>query len=262
MNGSSGRRRGVALAVGGALFVVVAGGVGATAVVVDRADRAPGAPDWTFPASERKAGGDIKDTGDEAGKSASELGRMLVPYGTDGYSRGPDIDGFGADADLTGAQAVALRKESLRTLPGAQREKLERQIDKERIKGMAMRSYSSTDDAPVSNVAAASAFTVQIVLSRMEDTRAVRRLSEFQTALFDSVGIMRKGPEVKGHKDARCFLGPDEKDEKLDMMICSAYRGEVLVGVVAESPKPLNAKGVALLLSEQLDRIGTSGESV
>ncbi|MFI1173796.1 hypothetical protein [Streptomyces melanogenes] len=244
--------------MGGALFVVVAGGVGATAVVVDRADRAPGAPDWAFPPSDRKTA----DAGAQAGKSASELGRMLVPYGTDGYSRGPDIEGFGADADLTGDQVVALRRESLRGLTGDQRQKLEKRVEKERVKGMAMRSYSSTDDAPDSNAAAASAFTVQIALSRMENTRTVRQISEFRTALFDSVGIMRKGPEVKGHKDARCFLGPDEKDEKLDMMVCSAYRGEVLVDVVAESPKPMNAKGVALLLSEQLDRIGASGESV
>ncbi|MFC0847554.1 hypothetical protein ACFH04_28175 [Streptomyces noboritoensis] len=256
----SGRRRGVALAVGGALFVVVAGGVGATAVVVDRADRAPGAPDWVFPPSDRKTAD--ADAGAQAGKSASELGRMLVPYGTDGYSRGPDIEGFGADADLTGDQVVALRRESLRGLTGDQRQKLEKRVEKERVKGMAMRSYSSTDDAPDSNAAAASAFTVQIALSRMENTRTVRQISEFRTALFDSVGIMRKGPEVKGHKDARCFLGPDEKDEKLDMMVCSAYRGEVLVDVVAESPKPMNAKGVALLLGEQLDRIGASGESV
>src|SRR6185295_8221437 len=111
----SGRRRGVALAVGGALFVVVAGGVGATAVVVDRADRASGAPDWVLPATDREPA-DQKDAGAQAGKSASELGRMLVPYGTDGYSRGPDIDGYGADADLTGDQVAALRKESLRGL--------------------------------------------------------------------------------------------------------------------------------------------------
>ncbi|MFI1105578.1 hypothetical protein [Streptomyces melanogenes] len=248
--------------MGGALFVVFAGGVGATAVVVDRADRAPGVPDWALPASDRKTADADADAPAQAGKSGSELGRMLIPYGTDGYSRGPDIDGFGTDADLTGDQVVALRRESLRGLPDDERRKLEKGLGKERIKGMAMRSYSSTDDAPVSNAAAASAFTVQIALSRMESTRTVRRISEFRVALFDSVGILRKGPEVKGHKDARCFLGPDEKDEKLDMMVCSAYRGDVLVDVVAESPKPMNAKGVALLLSEQLDRIGASGESV
>ncbi|MFF1477056.1 hypothetical protein ACFVYD_05670 [Streptomyces sp. NPDC058301] len=264
---SSGRGRGVALAVGGVLFAVVAGGVGTTAVVVDRAHRAPGAPDWVLPPSSQKADADKAGAaagapGTGTGKAPSELGRMLVPLGTDGYSRGPDIEGFGAEADLTGAQAVALRKDSLRTLPSAQRRKVEREIDREHIKGMAMRSYVSTDDAPVSTVSAESAFTVEIVLSRMENTRAVRGLFEFQTTLFDSVDLLRKGPEVKGHKDARCFLGPDEKDEKLDMMTCSAYRGEILVSVVAEGPKPLNAKGVALLLSAQLDRIGHPGESV
>ncbi|MFK8911729.1 hypothetical protein [Streptomyces sp. YS-3] len=263
MNGSGGRRRGVALAVGGALFALVAGGVGATAVVVDRADRAPGAPDWTFPSGRPEAtGADRKDAATGSGGPASELSRMLVPLGTDGYGRGPDIDGFGADADLTGAQAVALRKDALRGLPSAQRRRMAEVIDKERVKGMAMRSYVSTDDAPVSAPAADAAFTVEIVLSRMENTRAVRGLATFQNAYFDSLDFLRKGPEVKGHKEARCFLGPDEKDEKLDMMICSAYRGEILVSAEAEGPKPLNAKGAALLLGKQLDRIGATGESV
>ncbi|GAA0626557.1 hypothetical protein [Streptomyces crystallinus] len=256
MSGSGGRRKGVALALGGALFAVVAGGVGTTAVVVDRADRAPGTPDWTFPASADKADADDRDGSAGSGRTGSELSRMLVPLGADGYRRGPDIDGFGAEADLTGAQAVALRKESLRTLPSAQRRKLAQQIDKQHVRGMAMRSYASTDDAPE------AAFTVEIVLSRMENTRAVRGIAEFQTALFDSVDFLRKGPEVKGHKEARCHLGPDEKEEKLDMMVCSAYRGEVLVGVVAEGRKPLDAKAVALLLSHQLDRLANTGESV
>lgn len=265
----SGRRPVAAFAVAGVLFVAVAGGVGFTAVTVHDADRAPGKPTWSFPsAPTEKAGGGGGGSGPASGsgKAVSELGRMLLPVGTDGYSRGPDMGGFGWDADLTGAQAAALRKESLRTLPAAERRKLERAIDKTPIKGMAMRSYSSTDEAADSTVYADGAFTVEIVLSRMANTRdaheVARYEAEFLAAIEAALKDDRKGPQIKGYPNAKCVLAPDDADEKLDSMVCAAAKGDVVVTATAQGPKPVDAKAVALLLREQLDRIETSGESV
>ncbi|MBA4866739.1 hypothetical protein H1V43_36690 [Streptomyces sp. PSKA54] len=82
---------------------------------------------------------------------------MLLPYGTDGYTRGPDIDEFGSDAELSGPQAAALRKESISDLPRSQRRQLEKEIDKLRIQGMAMRSCPSTDAASDSTLSTPTA---------------------------------------------------------------------------------------------------------
>ncbi|MFF3144854.1 hypothetical protein ACFVRU_24825, partial [Streptomyces sp. NPDC057927] len=122
-------RRGRIAAVAGSVLLVAAvlGGAGYTVVTVQDADRDPGAPSWTFPVP---APNDAKTA-----KTASGLAAMLVPYGTEGSSRGPDIGEFGSDASLSGPEATALRKEALRDLPRSQRRELEKRIDKQRTKG-------------------------------------------------------------------------------------------------------------------------------
>lgn len=40
-----------------------------------------------------------------------------MPYRFPAWSRGPDLGEFGSDAELSGRQATALRKESIRDLP-------------------------------------------------------------------------------------------------------------------------------------------------
>jgi hypothetical protein len=192
---------------------------------------------------------------------------MLVPYAPAadgyfdadgaGYGRGPDIDELGADSELSGRQAAELRKQSLRDLPRSQRLRLEKQIDKERIKGMAMRSYLSSDTLNGTG----KLFTAEIVLSRT-DAKTVRDTATFQNEFLTALDVFREGPEIKGHKNARCFLPPKDADEKLDMMICSAYKGDVMVSATAYGAKPLNTKGAAELLREQLDRIAEPGEAV
>ncbi|MFG2420271.1 hypothetical protein ACGFWD_14605 [Streptomyces sp. NPDC048448] len=248
-------RRGRVAAVAGAVLLVgaVVAGSAYTVVTVQDADRDPGAPTWTFP----KAAHDARTAKGPAGLAA-----MLVPYGTDGWSRGPDIAEFGNEASLSGPEAAALRKESLRELPRTQRRQMEKSIDKQHTKGIAMRSYLSTDNATDSTLYADRAFTVSIELAQIEDRSAVRNMSTFQNEFFDALKIFRAGPKIEGHKNAKCFLPPKDKKEKLDAMVCSAYQGDVLVSATAYGAKPLNTKGVAMLLREQLDRIAEPGEAV
>ena len=228
------------------LLGAVIGGTGYTVVTVKDADRDAGAPSWRFP----KAAADAKKAKDPAG-----LRGTLVPFGPDGWDRGPDIAEFGSDTELSGRQATALRKESLRGLPRSQRRRLEKQIDKQHIKGMAMRSYVSTLNA-------GGSVTVDIVLSQMGDRDAVKGIATFQNELLDAFKIFRRGPDIQGYKKAKCFLNPKSADEKIDTMVCSAYQGEVLVSLTAHAVKPLDSVSVATLLREQLNRIAEPGEAV
>lgn len=244
-------RRGRVAAIAGAVLLVgaVVAGSAYTVVTVRDADRDAGAPSWKFPKAAKA------DTGEA--KAATPLAGMLLPY-DESYVRGPDMARFGSDTALSGGEAAALRKEAIRDLPRSQRRQIEKQIDKQHTKGMAMRSYlysgsTLTDDGT---------FTVSIQLAQIEDKRAVRNMSTFQNGLLDALEIFRSGPKIEGHKNAKCFLPPKDKEEKLDMMICSAYQGDVLVDAVAYAAKPMNTKGVAKLLRAQLDRIQEPGEAV
>jgi len=246
-------RRGRMAAVSGAVLLVAAlvGGVGYTVVTVDQADRDPGKPTWRFPKA-------AKDKKDEKAKAATGLKGMLLPYEA-GYGIGPDLGEFGSDAELSGRQATALRKEGLSELPRTQRRQLDKEIDKERIKGMVMRSYLSTDNYVAYRE---DSFTISVTLSQMENQRTVRDISTAQNEFLDSLGIFRKGPTIEGHKNAKCFLPPKDSDEKLDMMICSAYEGDVLVSATVSGIKPLDSQGIARFLAAQLDRISDPGEAV
>jgi hypothetical protein len=244
-------RRGRIAAVAGAVLVVgaVVAGSAYTVVTVQDADRDAGAPSWKFP---KAASGEAKEA-----KAASPLAAMLVPY--DGnLNRGPDIGEFGSEAALSGGKAAALRKEAVRDLPRSQRREIEKRIDEQHTKGMAMRSYLYFGSALKGD----GAYNVDIELAQIEDKRAVRNMSTFQNEFFDALKIFRSGPKIEGHKNAKCFLSPKDKREKLDRMICSAYQGDVLVSVTASAAGPMNTKGVAQLLRKQLDRIQEPGEAV
>lgn len=241
-------RRGRVAAVAGSVLLLgaVIGGAGYTVVTVQDADRNPGAPSWRFPKDAAEA---------KKAKAPSGLRGTLVPFGPDGWDRGPDIGEFGSDTELSGRQATALRKESLRGLPRSERRQLEKRIDKQHIKGMAMRSYVSTMNA-------GGDVTVNIVLSQMGDRDAVKGIATFQNEFLNALKIFRKGPAVQGYKKAKCFLNPRSADEKLDTMVCSAYQGEVLVSLTAHAVRPLDSVSVATLLREQLNRIAEPGEAV
>lgn len=182
------------------LVAAVLGGAGYTVVTVQDADRDPGAPSWTFPVP---APNDAKTA-----KTASGLAAMLVPYGTEGSSRGPDIGEFGSDASLSGPEATALRKEALRDLPRSQRRELEKRIDKQRTKGIAMRSYLSTSSGFSSTLYADSGFTMSIELAQIEDKAAVKGMSTFQNEFFDALKIFRKGPRSRATRTPSASCRP------------------------------------------------------
>ncbi|GAA2481038.1 hypothetical protein [Streptomyces longisporus] len=246
------RRRGRIVAVTGSalLAVAVAAGVGYTVVTVNGADRDAGAAVWKFP-KQKSADGERK-------APAKGLSGMLLTY-TDGWKRGPDLGDFAADTELSGAQATALRKESLRNLPRTQRRQLEKLIDKQHIEGMAMRSYVK---GAGSEFFSDTAVAVNIQLSQMKNRAAVRNISASQNEFLDRLDVFRKGPKIEGYKDAACFLPPKDSGEDLEAMFCSAYRGNVLVTLTADGVKPFDSKGIAQLLKDQLDRIAEPGEAV
>ncbi|MFI6856759.1 hypothetical protein [Streptomyces sp. NPDC050416] len=238
------------------LAVTVAGGAGYTVVAVNGADRDAGAPVWTFPRNNTEAEADEK-------AAPTGLAGMLVPYGAPGtneWGRGPDLGEYGSDAALSGEQATALRKESLSGLPRTQRKRLEKAVDRLRITGIAMRSYLST--TKLSDAYTDDAYTVRVELAQMDNRAAVRDAARFRSAVVDALGGFRKGPEIQGHKNAHCFLPPKDADGGLETMYCSAHVGNVLVTAVAAGAEPLDTKGAAMLLREQLDRIAEPGEAV
>ncbi|MET9098669.1 hypothetical protein [Streptomyces antibioticus] len=235
----------VALVAAGA----VVAGVGFTVVTVRDADRDPGRPTWKFPAAS-------KDKPEVKSGSAKGLSALLVPYGADEYTPGPDVGEFGADTELSGAQATALRKESYDDLPRSTRKKLDQLVEKQRIQGMAMRSYvirhASFSDGSI---------TASVTLTRLDNRTAVRDMA---TSFNEFLAAMdfRKGPKVKGHKDVRCFLTPKGGKDDLAAAFCSAAVGDVLVSVTADGPDPLDAKLVTNFFTTQLDRIDNPGQSV
>ncbi|MFJ3671939.1 hypothetical protein ACIPSE_36345 [Streptomyces sp. NPDC090106] len=244
------RGRGRVLAIAGSVLLVgaVVSGVGYTVVTVDGADRDAGAPVWDFP----KATTDEKRPADAEG-----LAGMLVPYGTHYWNRGPDIAEYGSDVALSGAEATALRKKSLTGLPRTQRRQLEKQIDRQATTGMVMRSYVSTYGSTGSGVS-----SVEITLTQMERRAAAKDIVTSQNAFIDALDLFRKGPEVKGFKNAKCFLLPKDADLALDAMYCSAYQGDILISATAFGVKPLPTEEIVTLLAEQLDRIAEPGEAV
>ncbi|MET8571219.1 hypothetical protein [Streptomyces sp. NPDC004783] len=241
-------------AVAGALLLATAvvGTVGYTVVTVRDADRDAGAPVWTLPEAATDRGAPEAE--------ATGLAGALVPYRPDGWSRGPDIGEFGADATLSGARATALRKESLNGLPRSRRKELEKGIDRRPVTGVAMRSYASTGGVHLDEHTGAVAVTV--ILTRMEDRADVRSMSTAQNAFLEAMDAFETGPRIEGHKNAKCFHLPADSEDGLDMMFCSAYQGDVLVSVTASGVEPFGAEPVAELLTEQLDRVAGPGEAV
>ncbi|MFE4252411.1 hypothetical protein ACFRU3_23455 [Streptomyces sp. NPDC056910] len=245
------RRRGRVLtlvAVPVLLLGVVGGGVGYTVVTVAGAEHDAGAARWKFPAAPHDKSVPVK------GRTGLKASLLPLP---EGYGAGPDIIGFGADAELSGRQATAVRKEALRSLPLRERRELEKEIDRQQIKGMAMRSYASGDRAD-------DGIVVDISLSRMGSRQSARQISRFQSRFAEAMAVFRKGPKIKDHKDASCFLPPADKKEKLDMMVCSGYSGDVLVTFTAYGTKAglVSSGEPAELMREQLNIIESPGEAV
>jgi len=247
------RRAGRVAAVAGSVLLAcaVVGGVGWTVVKVQDADRDPGSPAWKFPALSAE-----RDGGKKGGAAGSGLRALMLPF-DDGFQPGPDLDEFGQDTEFSGAQATALRKESFRELPSASRRKLEKMVDKERIKGMARRSYVAP--GPDYN---SKAVTFEVTLSRQENPTAVRRSAAAFNGFVAAMDVFRKGPKIDGHPDARCFLSPKGKTKDLGVALCTAAVGDVLVSVTSAAPEPIDGTFVAKFFAKQLDRIDDPGQAV
>ncbi|WP_338697979.1 hypothetical protein V2W30_18540 [Streptomyces sp. Q6] len=236
-------RRWPAVVMACAVVLAVAGAAAVTVTKVKDADRTVSTSVWGKPKTPKQhAGGSA---------SRSDLRSRLLPM-PDGYVPGPDIDEFGNDKAIGSKEAVARFKKSSDDLPARQREAQRRSIDKLKLKGLAMRSYSAEDTDLV----------VEIQLAQLQNRQAGRDLKAFQSEFLRSLGVLTKGPKIKGHRNADCFLGPRDKDTKLDLLICSAYEDDLLVSVTATGPKALDSKAVADLLAQQLNHITSRGEAV
>ncbi|MFJ2374856.1 hypothetical protein ACIOZL_18925 [Streptomyces sp. NPDC087769] len=251
---ASGRpRRAVLMALPVVLVVAaVAGAAVYTKNSVDGADRSVRTRLVAEP--EHEAGKD--PAGDVArGRASTALSKLLLPV-PDGYRLGPDNGALGNDGEQSGKKATAAMKQNARGLAGRERRAYEKRIDKLRIEGIAARSY--TVDA--------NNLTISTEIMRMKDKRAVRNLYTFRTGLFESIGIFRTEPKIKGHtRNARCYvLRKDSKDSKdaIESMNCLAYDGELSIGLSASGTRPFDRKAVAELLKDQLNHIASPGEYV
>ncbi|MFF7341680.1 hypothetical protein ACFZAT_30745 [Streptomyces sp. NPDC008163] len=248
---SRGRARRVVLAVLPVVLVLAAvGGAAAyTKVTVDGADRSVPTRLWQKPAHEpgKDPAGDIV-----RGRATTELSKLLLPVPA-GYRLGPDSGTYGNDTELSGAAATAEMKDGGRGLSGRQRREFEKRVDKLRVQGLAVRTYTSHDDDLV----------IDTQLVRMKDKKAVRDLYAFRHELFDSIGVLRDGPKIDGHKkNASCFLDPKDDKRRIEGMFCMAYEGEVMVTFSASGIEPFRKEAVAELVKDQLNHITSPGEYV
>ncbi|GHB67273.1 hypothetical protein GCM10010331_63980 [Streptomyces xanthochromogenes] len=233
-------RRPVPLVSGAvALLLVAGGGVWAFAALGDADRSAPtvlvGTPGA---AASRSPGAPV----------APGLRGKLLPLPR-GYQLGPDIDEFGNEAAFGAQQATARMKEGDRGLPADRREKYDKAVDGLKIQGAAMRSYTDSN------------FVTEMWLARLENTKAIKNLTDAQTEVMRASGGLRKGPVIEGHANAVCFLEPKDDTTKLDVMLCNAYEGDVMVTAYTYAPVPLDTAAAAGLLRKQLDFIKSPGES-
>ncbi|MES9509696.1 hypothetical protein ABWJ92_25315 [Streptomyces sp. NPDC000609] len=233
--------------------VLVAAAVAGAAVytqnAVDGADRSARTALWEEPA--HKPGKD--PAGDVArGRASTALSKLLLPVPA-GYRLGPDNGELGNDGEQSGRKATAAMKQSAHGLAGKQRRAYEERIDKLRIEGIATRSYTADDNT----------LSISTQIMRMKDRKAVRNLHTFRTGLFDSLGIFRAEPKIKGYtRNARCYVLRKDGKGDIESMNCLAYDGEVSISLSASGTRPFDRQAVSELLKDQLDHIKSPGEYV
>lgn len=245
MSGS--RRPALATVLGGVLVLAAAGGgIAWTGVTVHGADRT--AHTTVYEEGIPTASDGVHGPDPTVGRTDSALAKDMLPV-PDGYELGPDIDEFGNDAVLSDKEAQAVMEHGGSELPGAQGAERRKAVQKLKVKGLGMRSYSSTD----------SDLIIEMRIAQMGNKEAVHALSTFQAKLADALSLFRKGPAIKGHDHAKCFLLPKDSKADLDEMFCTAYQGDKLVSMTASGVKPFRKDDAAKLLQHQLDRLAKGG---
>ncbi|MCX4982372.1 hypothetical protein [Streptomyces sp. NBC_00572] len=234
---------------------VAGGGVAYTAVTVSSADRTAPTEVWA-PAETTAADKDPAGTA-ARGKAGTPLSKLLLPVPA-GYELGPDHELYGNDGELGEREAVALMKQGGEGLSGKKRRAYEKAVDRLGIQGVAVRTFSDLGDAAVTSV----------VITRMKDKKRIKDSFTLRKDVLEALEFP-KGPKVKDHRNAACYLVPEDKtlkkkerEEQLDGMVCVAYDSEVMVAVTAASAKPFDRAAVADLLKKQLDHIESPGEYV
>ncbi|CAM5443389.1 hypothetical protein GCM10010222_77100 [Streptomyces tanashiensis] len=234
---------------------LVGGGVTYTAVTVSSADRT--APTQLWGAEEKAEEGKDPATALARGKAGTPLSKLLLPL-PEGYEFGPDEELYGNDGELGAAEATALMKQTGEGLSGKKRRAFEKEVDKLGIQGIGVRSFADLNSGVV----------VTFEVASMKDKKAIKNSFRIHREVMDALEA-RKGPKVKDHRNAVCYLAPedDSLDKKeraaaLEEMICLAYDSEVLVTMKAAGAKPFDKAAVAKLLTQQLDHIASPGEYV
>ncbi|MFI6423191.1 hypothetical protein ACIBG6_38175 [Streptomyces sp. NPDC050842] len=232
------------------------GGVTYTAVTVSSADRT--APTVVWGPAETTAN-DTDPAAESAarGKANTPLSKLLLPV-PPGYALGPDHELFGNDGELGEAEAVAQMKQEGEGLSGKKRRAYEKDVDRLGIQGIAVRSFTDLTDAAV----------LSVQITRMKDKKRIKDSFRLRKEVLEFLEFP-KGPKVKDHRNAACYLMPEDKtlkkkerEEQLDGMVCVAYDSEVMVSVTAAGARPFDRAGVADLLKQQLDHIESPGEYV
>ncbi|MFE7547424.1 hypothetical protein [Streptomyces gardneri] len=234
---------------------LIGGGVAYTAVTVSSADRT--APTEVWGPTDKAAQDKDPATAFARGKTGTPLAKLLLPL-PEGYTFGPDQELYGNDGELGPAEAAALMKQAGEGLSGKKRRAFEKEVDKLGVAGVGVRSFADPDDGLV----------VTVEIARMKDKKQIRTSYRIRKEVLDTLEFP-KGPKVKDHRNAACYLAPedDSLDKKeravaLGEMYCIAYDSEVFVTVRAAGAKPFDKARVADLLKKQLEHIESPGEYV
>ncbi|MFE6715345.1 hypothetical protein [Streptomyces sp. NPDC057695] len=234
---------------------LIGGGVTYTALTASAADR-------TAPTTVWGSTGDSTPDEDPAaplarGKAGTPLSKLLLPL-PKGYEFGPDEELYGNDGELGAAEATALMKQSGEGLSGKKRRAFEKNVDKLGVQGIGVRSFADLNNDVV----------VSVELARMKDKKRIKDSYRLRKEVMEYLEFP-KGPKVKDHRNAVCYLAPkdttlDKKEQAaaLEEMFCIAYDSEVFVTVKAAGAKPFDKARVAQLLTQQLDHIASPGEYV
>ncbi|WP_256341342.1 hypothetical protein [Streptomyces sp. TLI_105] len=234
---------------------LIGAGVMYTAVTVSSADRT--APTQLWSAEEEAGKNEDPAAALARGKADTPLSKLLLPL-PEGYEFGPDEELYGNDGELGAAEATALMKQAGEGLSGKKRRAFEKDVDKLGIEGIGVRSFADPN----------SDLVVSFEVARMKDKKRIKDSYRLRKEVMDVLEFP-KGPKVKDHRNAVCYMAPvddsldkEERAEALDEMICLAYDSDVLVTVKAAGAKPFDKAAVAELLTQQLDHIASPGEYV